>query len=577
VQARTDGTVTLGARLADAGTGFSDSLPSSWQLMSKAEALTHSEIRVTTASQYFAAQAAKAGTAVPELSRDGGSLVITAQAADLQGQGRFGAGKDAQGVSGRAGLLDIVASQIEVDASLPAAQDDGVLHLSAAQLNQLGSGTVVLGGSRAADGTDANALTVAASRISFQQGATALTVADLVAVATDQISVGEGARFAPVAGSDSGTVQPLSLRGGGAALRVAAQTGAGLTRSTEAADSASLQVGAGAQFQAASGSLVLDSSGSTAVAASAALKARDITLASGTMVLGGGVAHADQLVLTPAQLDSLGSAQSLTLRAYDHMTLASGAHLGSAALQALVLDTPVLAAGFAARPVTVTAGDLTLTNTAGRVVNLPAAGTGELSLQASSAQGGTGLLHLGDGQLAVAGAAQLNLVADQAVSLSGAGKLVTAGDLQLQTPGVVAAQSRADYALQAGGAVALGQGGTAALPASADGAAFSVSADSVALNGRIHLPSGQVTLAGAQGVSLAAGASILTAGRNITLDDQTLGQAGGSVALRSSAGDITLSQGARIDVAGRAGGPAAAGRRTGRHGRQRRRWRPAAH
>lgn len=565
VVARTDGSVTLGARLGDAGTAFADALPGSWQLMSKATALKYSEVRETRASDFFAAQAAKAGVAAPQLPRDGGSLVIQAQQADLQGQGRFG-GAAAKGgtAAGQAGTLEVVASAIEVDAHLPAqngsGSGDGVLHLGADQLNQYAGGTIVLGGR--STGSDANGthLDVQARSVVFDQGGTALSVSGLVAVATDEVTVHDGAVFRPVAAASAGTPTTFSVDGGGAALRVDAAPGAGLVRSTGSTGSATLDIGRGVVFDASQGSLVLDSSGSNHIAGSARLDAADVLIAGGRMAVGATGAPEGTLALTPAQLAALSDADKLTLRAYERMNFASGSTLGSATLDELVLDTPVLSVAGTGQPVQVTAGDLTLTNSTGRAPGVQAGGSGQLTLHATSAQGGSGELHLGAGHVAVAGAGPLTLQADRAVSLQGQGVLVASGDLTLQAPALVAGEAAAEHQVRAPGTVRILASGTGAAPASADGAVFDVSARSVQLGGRIVLPSGQVSLSGADGVRLDAGAAINTAGRSVAIDNQSVHQAGGQVAMTSTAGDVVLGAGSRIDVSGAGVGAEGGGR-----------------
>ncbi|MFO1338094.1 MAG: filamentous hemagglutinin family protein [Burkholderiaceae bacterium] len=561
VVARTDGSVNVGARLGDAGTAFTDALPGTWQLMSKATALKYSEVRETKASDFFAAQAAKAGVAAPQLPRDGGSLVIQAQQADLQGQGRFaGAAAEGSTAAGQAGTLEVVASAIEVDAHLPAATGDGVLHLGADQLNQYAGGTIVLGGR--SNGSDAHGtrLDVQARSVVFDQGSTALSVSGLVAVATDEVAVHDGAVFRPVAASSgASTPTTFSVEGGGAALRVDAAPGAGLARATGSTDSATLDIGRGAVFDASHGSLVLDSSGSNHIARNARLDAADVLVAGGRMALGATGAPEGTLALTPAQLAALSDADKLTLRAYERMNFAAGSTLGSATLDQLVLDTPMLSVAGTGQPVQVTAGDLTLTNSTGRAPGVQAGGSGQLTLSATAAQGGSGQLHLGAGHVAVAGASQLTLQADRAVSLQGQGVLVASGDLSLHAPVLVAGEAAAEHQVRTPGTVRILASGDGAV-ASADGAVFDVGARSVQLSGRIVLPSGQVSLSGVDGVRLDAGGAINTAGRSVAIDNQTVNQAGGQVTLSSSAGDVVLAGGSRIDVSGAGAGSAGGGR-----------------
>lgn len=550
--ARTDGSVTIGARLADAGTSFTDALPGTWQVMSKDIALKHSEVRSTSASKFFADQAAKAGVAAPQLPRDGGSLVIHAEQADLQGQGLFAAGKDAQGHAGSAGSLEIDAVAIEVDAGrTTATSGDGVLHLSAAQLNQYAGGTVILGGTSAGAVEGGTRLDVHAQSVVFDQGADALTLSGLVAVATHGIDVRDGALFTP--GPRTGSAPPVNyvVEGNGAALRVDAAAGARLTRiGTTVGNTAQLNVGEHTAFNAAKGSLVLDSSGASHIARSTALHATDALISGDAMVIGARGPAGDKLTLTPAQLASLGSADHLTLRAYERMSFANGAALGTASLDSLVLDTPVLDVNLATDGAQVTAGSVTLTNSTRNAPGVLPGGAGMLDVRATTEQGGTGELRLGAGHVAVAGAAQLNLIGDSGISLVGTGQLVASDNVTMRTPAITAAEAAASHEIKTTGTVRITSTGATPQLELFDGGAFSVAARSIDMSGRIVMPSGQVTLQGNDGVHLAAGARINTAGRSIQLDDQAVEQAGGQVAIASTSGNLQLDGGSYVDVSG---------------------------
>lgn len=549
--ARTDGSVNLAARLADAGTSFVGAQAGTWQVMSKGIAQRYSEIRTATASKFFAEKAARQGTAAPQLPRDGGSLVIRAQQVDLRGVGLFAGGRDAQGQTGAAGSLEIDAAAIEVDATTPVAGNDKVLHLSAAQLNQYGGGTVILGGSTAGAADGGTLLNVRASSVVFDQGAEALTLAGLVAVSTGEITVRDGAVFTP--GAHTGSAAPVNyvIEGDGAAVRIDAAAGAGLTRTgTTGSSTAALNIGEHAAFNAAQGSLVLDSSGGSHIARSTTLRATDALISGNAMVIGARGDIDDKLVLTPAQLASLGRADHLTLRAYQRMSFADGALLGTAALDALVLDTPVLDVNPVSGTAQVTAGSVTLTNTTDNAPGVLPGGTGTLSINATTAEGGSGELRLGAGHIAIAGASQLSLTGDRGISLFGKGQLVASNNVSMQAPAITAGESAASHEIKAAGQVRIvGTGATPELELF-DGGTFSVAAQTVDMSGRIVMPSGQVTLQGDQGVHLSAGARLNTAGRSIQLDNQAVELAGGQVTVGSATGNVALDAGSYVDVSG---------------------------
>ena len=94
----------------------------------------------------------------------------------------------------------------------------------------------------------------------------------------------------------------------------------------------------------------------------------------------------------------------------------------------------------------VTAGSVTLTNTTARAPGVLPGGTGQLSVNATTAEGGSGELRLGAGHVAVAGAAQLNLSADRGISLVGTGQLVASNQVTMQAPAITAAEAAARVA-----------------------------------------------------------------------------------------------------------------------------------
>ncbi|MFZ5551271.1 MAG: filamentous hemagglutinin family protein [Pseudomonadota bacterium] len=551
--ARTDGSVLLGARLVEAGSGNTSALPQTWQLMSKATLLKYSEIREHRLSETFADRAAQAGTAAPELPNDAGAVSIRAAQAQIEGTGRFTAAVDDKGqVLGQAGRTEIIADKIQIDAA-PVAADDGVLHLSVASLNQLGGGTVVLGATGTTIGTDAAGqrsvqLTTEASSIVFAQGDAAITVGDLVASARDQLTVADGARFeAATSGLAAGSTD-YAVAGDGAALRLSGRAGGSFTRQGATGAAGDLQVGEGAHLQG--GSLTLDSSDGQRLAGSAVLDASHITLGARNVQVGGEPA-ADQapLLLTPGLLAQVSGAEQLTLRAYDGITLTAGATLGTPGQKSLVLDTARLRSGPGGATAEVVAGEITLTNTTGRHADV-AAGDGSIALHATRSAGGSGRLVIGHGAIGIDGTAQLDLRADQGLALTGDASLATAGDVRIDTPGIVAGQLAAELDIQAGGTLRI-ENSLATGPAlSMDGGVFTASAQHIEQAGRIVLPSGRIELQGRDGVTLEAGSRTDVAGRSSAIDGVTIDQAGGSIALTSAAGDVTLATGSRADVSG---------------------------
>ena len=342
--ARTDGSVTVAARLVDAGTGFGDALPGTWQLMSRDTALRYSELRRSDLSAVLQARASQQQQAVGLLAHDGGAVSLEAQQLSLQGRMALG-GSDA--LKGRDGTLGIAGRSIQVDAQAPAEDSgDGVLHIAAASLNQVEGGAVVLGGVRVAGADGTPQIRTVAEQVVFAQGASApITAADLVATASRELRVAADARFTPQA-AEGVTGQTLTLQGSGAAMRVASQAGATLAREGATPDVAALRVGAGVALGRSGGSVALDSSGVVQVDPTVTLRASDLLLAAREVELASPSGNRARLALTESQTQALTAAEHLTLRAYERLFLHAGSTLGGEAAGTIAIDTPSLRVRF---------------------------------------------------------------------------------------------------------------------------------------------------------------------------------------------------------------------------------------
>ncbi|WP_374673712.1 filamentous haemagglutinin family protein [Ideonella sp.] len=558
-----DGTVLLGGRLSTAGTGIADARATTWRVSTGAQARERSEIRETRANVHFSEQAAHDGVGVGERPMDAGTLSLTTTRARLDGRIDM-AGGTSGSVGGRGGRAEFVADEVVVSADGEAA-GDGALHLSVDTLNGLGAQTLVLGarsGVAPADGGDdapADGLTtldVQASRVTLDTGGQALQVNDLVLAAQDAVQVVDGSVV--VARAPAGAAAPAGLRieGDGAALRVAAAPGAALVRQGVDMAQGSLQVGAGVRLDAGEGTLVLDATHDTKIAGSARLDAGEITLGSPVIAVGGPAGGTGVLALTPGLLAQVSEADELTLRAYRFINLKDGAVLGEDAsgaptLDRLVLDTATLRTAEATQQgARITAGDITLTNTTGRVGAPTFDGDGRLTLHASQAAGGGGDIHLGEGRVVIQNAATALLAADGAVRLDAeASTLATHGDLTLRADALVAGRAGAEATVQAGGLLRTEANADSTAPASALGAALTLEGERIEHAGRIVLPSGAVTMQAEHGITVAADSRLDVAGRTVAVGEAQVTTDGGDVRLHTVHGDLAL-RGGSINVSG---------------------------
>lgn len=173
-------------------------------------------------------------------------------------------------------------------------------------------------------------------------------------------------------------------------------------------------------------------------------------------------------------------------------------------------------------------------------------------------------LLLDQGAYALTGFKHITFNAAGQLSGSGTGKLGVSGDLLIHADQIISA-SGADTAIDASGyAVALASAVNAAATALIAakpglGARWAIQADAIDMQvGRFVLPTGQVHLDALRSdLTLGQGASINVAGRALPLGDSTVYTGGGRVTLRAEQGDIRLPEGAAIDVsATTAGGDA---------------------
>ncbi len=563
---QTDGSVLMGGRLGEAGTGFANSLTQSFKVQTSAQAAAYSEIDQANADAYFGAQAAAKGVAAPALPTDAGVLAISAGQLDLKGTTLFalptvattGTGANAATTTttvGRGGELDIAADNIQVGGSAGA----GVLALSPQDLNAAGAALIVLGGQK--DLASGN-VTVSASSVVVANAGSPLKVNDLVLVASGKVTLESGAAIeAPTTSAATPVPAPtLALSGDGALLRVSADASATSVRTGAQGLAGTLDVGAGATLSG--GAITAEGTWTNAIAGDATLSAQAITLGAGHMAIGDfGTATpgASTLVLTPTLASQIAGAQSLTLRAATGLDLYGAATLGSASVRSLTLDTSNVTVVGDGVTATIAAGGVTLENTSGNK-SAPATGTNTLQVQALSAtaQGGNGQVLVGPGAVALNGAGATTLAAAHDVVLGDAAALATPGDLTITAP-TLQATGAAQASLVAGGRLTLASSGTASTASPGAGAQVSVRAGSIDQEGAVVLPSGQLTLsasAGGQAVHFGAGSTTDLSGRSSQIDGITLSTPGGTLDVLAPAGNVVADIGSAIDVSA----PAAGGR-----------------
>ncbi|MBC7731436.1 MAG: hypothetical protein H7306_05980, partial [Bacteriovorax sp.] len=429
-----DGSVLIGGQLGNAGSGTSGSLTQTFQVYSSALAKARSEVHQTDANTYFGAQATAAGLPASRLPQDAGRVNVSAQQLALKGSTLFNVPAAGKPLGGE---LDISADRIRIgtDGTAPT----GVLALNAADLNATGAALLVIGGTRSVDGSQ---LKTAASEVTLDNAGQPLKGADVVLVANGLVALKAGASIRATSATSGGVAgTALSLSGDGALLRVSNDVTATTARTGAIRAAGDLVIGAGAAL--AGSSITAESTHSTTLAPDATLSAASITLGANRIAVGeadGSTVAATTLVLTPALAAQVASGKSLTLRSFDGIDLLGTVTLGSSALQSLNLDTGTLRLVGSGANARIEAAGVTLVNSSGSNTEV-AAGSGQLRINASGANGGTGQVVIGPGNTSVTGAAALTLAAAHEVVVAGQGQLAASGDMTIQASALQATQA----------------------------------------------------------------------------------------------------------------------------------------
>ena len=554
--ARADGSVTVGATSGTLGSTPLATMPSNWRLTPSAVARRSSEIRLTSASDFYSREPLRNGESVPRLPADAGALVLTATGATLDGSVRF----DLDTPGARGGLAYVAAGKIVVGSS-PVA---GALTLGAEALNALGATTLVLG---AVPGSAAGTLDVRATQVTVTGGQPALQAADLVLAGTSGVTLEGGATLSarPAAAGDSGVTGALRVDGDAAVLRLSSDLGASVSRGAPGTSvrTGDLRVGDGARLDAAGGRLTLDASASNLFGDGVLVsRAGAVALgASRIQVPGSSAADSQALRISGDLATVLAAASEVALRSDSSIDFGAGATLGSAQLGRLTLDSPLLNAPAEAR---VSARQFTLQNSSGTTTSAAALpGQGHLTLSATGGKDGAGTLTLGAGAVAVAGTASVTLESTGALRASGTGILQLAGDATLRAARFEAA-ALSSGSLRADGDLVLGAApaGSAvpALGVAPVGGALSLQGRTLLQGGLIELPGGALQLRAEGDLRLAAGSLTSTRGSTQRIDGVDINLPAGQALLASAGGSLNVERGATLDVSG--AGTGSAGRLT---------------
>lgn len=562
-----DGSFLTAARMATSGTGQIDSRTSTLRLTPGSVVRTQSQYNETTANEFFTDRSEAGGSAAPPLPADAGLLELAStvrlelgRAIDFAvGQFTRGTGENATTVTGIGGAVSIVAPRIAVT-DPGAALIDGVLQLDADALNGLGAQTLIIGATRESTSVG-DRLDIGSDAVSLGNSAAhALQGPDIILAAGEALTLEAGSAIT-TSGRVTGTPKPLVVEGDGAVLRASAGTAVELHRALVSDADAMLTIQTGASITAG-GSLLLDSSGATAIAAGAELRTPDLTLSSNRVNVGEVPADAEGLNLSAELLDVLdeGGLRRLRLNSASTLDLYGAVELGgqgAAALELLQLNAGALL-GHGEGDKSLSAGRVVLTNVADAATAGVGDGSGALVLKGvAGTSAESGVIALGDGAMALrgfAGDTAVSLQADREIRLTGDGALAVdaAGALSLRSPRIAADSGAASRIEHSTGAIEIvridAPAGTTPSEAGI-GASIELRGTSIRQAGDIELLSGAVRLEATGGdVVLDAGSNTRAAGAARNFFDVTAAAPAGTIELVAREGDVVVAQGATVDV-----------------------------
>ncbi|WP_258002316.1 filamentous haemagglutinin family protein [Burkholderia sp. WAC0059] len=546
-----DGTVLAAGYMANSLTGARSATPVELNLESGAVWQQYSQYTLTSANSFFPSLAASAGDVTPPLPIDGGQLVLAAN--QTLGLGATLSASAADG--GAPAEVDIASQAIQIVGNGEAAMP-GYVTINAEQLDTLGAGSLLIGGTRTATTSGVTITPIASSVVLSNDAASPLTGPEIMLVASNDVDVKSGSVIAaegvyPSAKDEPITIAANASTGGtsdGALLRVSDGQYVGVTNAGQVNDTGVLSIGAGASLSGGQ-ALTLDSSGTITVAPSASLSG-NVIAAQGSAITFTSTAGADAaqlpgLVIDPALMAELGKAQDVILRSAGTMYFDGSPDI------AFDHDVELSAGTFDSDggAVTISAPYVTFDNTLGASDPASIAGTGTLVVNA-------GRIDFGNGDATLSGFSNVAMNATAGIVSEGTGTFdFGTAPVTLSAP-VFLADTASGATVKTTGALALNGAQSTALSLSALGGAFSFVGGTVDVNGAsISAPAGNVSFEATSGnLTVNSGSIISTAGVAKQFYDIIEYAPGGAITLTADTGAITLASGATLDFAGAAAG-----------------------
>ena len=573
-----DGSVVMAGWSSITGTGVYDQRAQTYKVSPIETSKLYSEYKIWTANDYFASsdfvaamrrQSGLEVTALPRLPMDAGALQIEATVAVSLNSTLLGSAE----AGGRGAVVDISGDKIAVVGGVDAAgyKAAGYLVLDAGQLSAFGSESLLLGGTRKQTVSGLEVDAVASSIVIATDGsaATALVAPEILLASERTIDIASGsiieARGAIGGGSGNILIKPvvaadIDTKGTpdtsddvvrapavdyGAFVRVSNGETVKVVRTGAVNSQGTLTIGAATLRGKA---IILDATKTTTLAANADLRATALDVSSGRISIGTPGGTPDGLVLSGASLAALAGVSELYLRSYSSIDFYGAAAIGTRGadgnygLGKLEFDAARLNGATGAQ-VTIAAGEVLFTNSAGATA--PGLGGSGATLVMNATT-----ITLGTGSKTVDGFGRVALKADKAILGRGAGTVdFRSANLAFATP-LLSAESGAAQDWTTTGAFQL-TGTSSAAAVDTLGARLSITAASIMQGGRIDLAAGSLGLRATSGdVVLTSGSVTRAAGVVRNFYDQSLSIAGGRIALTADQGRVDAMAGSLIDLSG---------------------------
>lgn len=534
--AQLNGSTIVSGRHIVANTSFADAHTSGFEVRPGSAIAELARYETKLASDLLVAQAEANGTALPRLSQDAGVLAITAGAQlDINGSLRADAVED-----GRGAAVDISAAHLRISEG---EAGEGEVVVSADSLTRLGAESLLLGGRRSSS-SDGTTIDVSAQSVTIDAG-TALSAPEIVLAAADTVTVQSNATL--TATGEVSTADTYLVDGDSAVLRLAAGDQAEIRRGNETGAAGTLILEEGARLTAIDGALALDASLDTRSDATLALTGGSLSLGASRINLGAAPEGVSGLTLSDAQLSGL---------SLDELVLVSRSTIDLYGAVALGVDDVSLDAagirGVAGGGGSITAANsLLLTNRANRTADGAGSSSGTLALNAAE-------IVVGEGKQTISGYDLVSLDASRGVRGEDDGGLNVAGDLTIVTPVMVAATA-AETTIKADGALRVRSPvDTVAGTQGAElGGRFELTGTTVDIATRLEAAAGSVSIAATTGdVTLSNGAWVDVAGRERDFDGVPVAAPGGDVQLIADNGNVSTAAGSTIDVSAAGAGKA---------------------